>query len=366
MADAVAEAALRQAKMVNMKYREYFSTRFTGVGKQDPEAHILLFKRLCTDLGYIDANGGVTDANLILLKTLFYKTLSEKALLWYDSCQATYNSLGDLSTGFLRHFSGSHGVPGDLSLFNGLSWSQGETALEFRNRLKVIGDRLNLPEAVVKHRFIHGLPENVRLQLMPFYDQTIQNLMDMAQNLLGLNISSLPAAVNCAEAKEEAPSLVKSMSELQLEVGSMRRELTNVKQCVDSYYNSDGYYLEDTEGYADGEPEGFEQYDSYYAGPTRSRSFRSRFGRGYSRGRGRWFRGQRGQPRSRGTSRGVAQGYPGESSNAVPNPGGHRSNDPKPSYSDARVCLFCKRRGHVWSTCWDLQSKLESEEKVFP
>ena len=356
-----AEAALRQAKLVSLKFKEYFPSRFSGVGKQDPDAHILLFKRLCTELGYIGDQGVVTAGNLILIKDLFFKTLSEKALLWYDSCD--FNSLNELTTGFLRHFCGSHGVSGDLSLFNGLSWTQGETALEFRNRLKVIGDRLNLPEAVVKHRFIHGLPDNVTLQLLPFYGQALSELVDMAQNLLGLKVPSLPN-VNCADSKElESQSLVKGFSDLKLEIASLRRDLTEIRQNVgvDSYY-SDGYYPEDTEGYTDGEPGEFDQYDSYYSGPSRSRSFRrSRFSRSYSRGRGRWFTRQRGQPRSRSASRGT-QGYPGESSHTDPNP----FNDSKPNNTDTRVCHFCKRRGHFWSTCWDLKAKLESGEKVFP
>ena len=47
------DAALKKAKLENLRFHEYFTTKFWGDGKQDPDAHILLFRRLCEDLKYI-------------------------------------------------------------------------------------------------------------------------------------------------------------------------------------------------------------------------------------------------------------------------------------------------------------------------
>ena len=185
-------------------------------------------------------------------------------------------------------------------MFNSLCWSQGETAQEFKNRLKVIGDRLELPESVVKHRFIHGLPDNVKPQLLPFYDQSLKNLMDMAQNLLNLNVPSKlltgVSNVNCVETVE-----VKSgdgdrkdvVTDLKSEVGKLRRELSEVKQNVlaGSYLSydhfSDGFYPEDQDdGYGYYGEEESADFDSYYSGQNRFRSsFRRPGYRGF-RGRG--------------------------------------------------------------------------------
>ena len=52
------------------------------------------------------------DPVLASIKPLFFKTLAEKALLWYDSCE--FETLAELTTGFLRHYSCCLGVSGDL------------------------------------------------------------------------------------------------------------------------------------------------------------------------------------------------------------------------------------------------------------
>ena len=143
----MADAALKKAKLEKLRFNEYFTTKFRGDGKQDPDAHILLFRRLCEDLKYIPVAGEDGAPDLESVKKLFFKTLTEKALLWFDSYE--FDSFELLQTGFLRHYSGSHGISGDLTLFNNLCWLQGETAQEFKNRLKTIADRLVLPETLV-------------------------------------------------------------------------------------------------------------------------------------------------------------------------------------------------------------------------
>ena len=158
------DAAWKQAKLERIMFKEYFPVKFRGDGRQNPDAHVLLFKKLCTELKYVATNDEVE--KLELIRALFFRTVTEKALIWYDS--GTFTSLADITTKFLRHYSGSHGVSGDLTLFNTLCWSQGETALEFKGRLKSLADRLELPEHLLKHRFIHGLPDSVKTSLLPF------------------------------------------------------------------------------------------------------------------------------------------------------------------------------------------------------
>ena len=373
MADAAAaELALKQAKIERIKLHEYFSVKFRGDGHQCPEAHVLLFGKLCEDLKYHAHDGQAEKFEEI--KKLFFKTVTEKALIWYDS--GTFVSLDDLTTQFLRHYSGSHGVSGDLNLFNNLCWTQGETAAEFKNRLQAIASRLELPATLVKHRFIHGLPDCVKPQLLPFYDQELNNLMDMAQNLLSLNQPSKimeGAGVNCASKVDSF-----NFSKLEAEVSALRKEIGEMRQSqnvlaatahtpdVGFYQEEFGYggYPEDSE--YDGYPEE-DMYDAYFSGPRRWFGRRPGFGRFRGRGQRRGsFRSGRGFYPSRGYPS-QARGYPlngrgfssqGQSSASYPTQtSGSRGG---------LFCTYCKRGGHVWTKCWDLKNKLDSQDQVFP
>jgi len=386
---AAAEEALKAAKLEKLKFHEFFTTKFRGDGRQDPEAHILLFKRLCTELKYITVSDAgvvtVSAENLILIKNLFFKTLAEKALLWYDSCD--FESLDDLCTGFLRHYSGSHGISGDLTQFNSLCWSQGETAKEFKNRLKAIADRLKLPETLVKHRFIHGLPDSMRPQLLPFYNAELKDILEMAQNLLNMNTTSKfpegAVGANCAATPTTGGE--DAISGLKADIGSLRREFSEMKLSVDGLYSSsshfsEGYYPEDEYSYyEDISPE----FDSYYSNPHQFRSSFRRPGRGFRSFRGgyrgprshrggfrgqRWLRGGYRNAHERGSFGNVQDTYaepPQRFSPVNYDFDVARSSQRDERSSDTRFCKFCRRGGHTWQFCYDLQGKIDSNEKVF-
>jgi len=349
MANPNAEA-LALAKLEKLKFNEFMSTKFRGDGKQDPHAHILLFRSMCIELTYLTAEGAMTDAHFQLVKKLFFRTLIEKALIWYDSC--VFANFNELCTGFLRHYSGSHGVSGDLTLFNTLTWSQGETAREFKTRLKTIADRLALPETLLKHRFIHGLPPRVGQQLLPFYDNTMDSLLAMAQNILhalpqtSTTVGAGAVGVNYSDFENQGESAV-----LQADMVSLRREFEDMK------VNMDGLYASYDESY----PEGYDpgQYgvesageETYYAGPPNYRYNTRRPGRFSGRFRDR-FRGFRNQ----------GQSY--HDYKYIPNVSTPRGIDFARGRTAGRShCKFCNRRGHLWSSCWDLEKKLDSGEKT--
>ena len=370
---AEAEAALKKAKIESIKLKEYLSVKFRGDGHQNPEAHVLLFRKLCEELKY-NAVGEVAE-KFDEIKKLFFKTVTEKALIWYDS--AVFVDFQDLTTQFLRHYSGSHGVSGDLSLFNSLCWKQGETAAEFKNRLQAIASRLELPATLVKHRFIHGLPDCVKPQLLPFYDQELGDLMSMAQNLLSLNQPSRildGAGVNSAEASKGDTF---NLSKLEAEVSALRREVGEVRQnqevLATTTHESDvdygGFYQEDF-GY-DSYPDD-RMYDAYFSGPRRwfggRRGYRGpgqrrssfRGGRGFYPDRG-FYPGRRFPP-GRGFYQG--RGYPSQNPSSVPFQSDFQFGGPS-QISESRggiVCKFCKRGGHDWSRCWDLRNKLDQDQ----
>jgi hypothetical protein len=373
---ADAEAELKKAKLEKLKFQEYISTKFRGdQSKQDPEAHFLLFTKLCEELKYVTSENTNWDS----VKKLFWKTLAEKALLWYNGFEC--GSFEELKQGFLRQFSGSHGVSGDLNIFNTLTWEKGETALEFRNRLHNIADRLSLPETLVKHRFIHGLPENVKIQLLPFFGQEMKSLLDMAQNLLNFDYSksvvsdSINSGVNCAESLDAGKH---DVSLLRAEVGLLRKDLSEVKEallaggCCDSYH-SESYLSEGTDEmfYGDESPESF--YSRYNA--RRPYGFR---GRGRSRGQRRGYVGygrSRGG-RNSGESRPHYDGPRAEGSGYQPTqnsgyqPSGqnasHQSSHPSQDAGPKeKFCQFCKKKGHWWQNCFDLKWRFENNHQVF-
>jgi hypothetical protein len=350
--------ALAKAKLQKLLFHEFITTKFRGDGKQDPAAHVLLFTKLCAELKLI-TDAGVETSNDAKkeVQTLFFKSLSEKALLWFDSQEFT--SLAQLTTEFLRHFSGSHGVSGDLTLFNNLSWSQGETALEFRNRLTKISSRLSLPDSLVKHRFIHGLPESVTNQLLPFYDHDIKTLMDMAQNLLSLQGQSKlvsGVSVNCAESA--TPELSKEPKHgLEAEVAAIRKELKELKLQHEVYTvasNTPPYSpYDDPYESADQFFGDSDHFESYYSSFPRypSRGFNPR-GRG-----GRSFRGfRRGGRRGNGTTHNSSNLDQGPSV-----PPSKETGEPR----EPGVCWFCKKKGHTWSRCFVLKQKLQAGDPVF-
>lgn len=347
----MAAEALAVAKLEKLKFHEFISCKFRGDGKQDPSAHIILFKRLCTELTYLSPEGTVTPENLVLVKKLFFRTLIEKALIWYDSC--VFESFDDLCTGFLRHYSGSHGVSGDLTLFNTMTWVQGETAREFKARLKTVADRLGLPDTVLKHRFIHGLPPKIGQQLLPFYDNTMDSLLAMAQNILHAQSSTTIGAgavgVNYLSPDSENKG---DTSGLQTDMLSMQKQLDDMK------FNMDGLYASYDESYEEGYDSGqyeVEPYgeDSFYSGPPNYR---------YNSRRPSRFSGRyRGRPRGFRNPGFYDYKY-------TPNVSTPRGIDSTRGRAYGRVhCKYCNRRGHIWSSCWDLEKKLDSGEKlVFP
>ena len=192
----------------------------------------------------------------------------------------------------------------------------------------------------------------------------------MTQNLLNLNNPSKvlgASGVNCAETVEFTHSGEKDLvSELKTEVGLLCKELSEVKlnvKVAGSYFSSGPYteefYPEDDYQFL-GEAEDSADYDSYYSGRYQYRPFR-RPGRGY-RGGYRGYRGYRGQRRSnfgsrnRGGFGNVQDSHPGsESFQRYVGPEFSQSSNSRSGSDENKFCKYCKRPGHVWSTCWDLK-----------
>jgi hypothetical protein len=181
------------------KFVEYFPRKFNGEGNQCPQAHFITFER------YLKA-ANPTEADLHklgfpLVEEAFFRSLAEKAIRWMDGHE--YTSLRDLKVGFLRHFSGSLGVSGDLQQFNTAKLEAGETVRDFKYRLSTLASRLDLPSSLIKDRFVNGLPDHIKFQVLPFYDKELEELFGMAQNMASVARTVKPeTAANLTEINE--------------------------------------------------------------------------------------------------------------------------------------------------------------------
>lgn len=392
--------------MSGPKFTEYFPKKFLGEAKQCPQAHFVTFLRYLKELKLLTAEQTAEQAadKYPEMEELFFRTLGEKAIMWMDTNK--FSSLAELKNSFLRHFSGSNGVSGDLQAFQGASLRQGETVREFKYRLKSLADRLALPETLLKDRFINGMPDFIKLQLLPFYNNSLDNLFEMAQNMAtSINNVKSESSANVAEMSDlkseisKLTSLVTTLGQDKSKVPSQSfhtapvqtvytapqvHTYTDPSQCVDFYPS----HFPDPSAYAEA-PYEEEAQDVYYSSFNRGRgrgTFRPLNGH-HSSGRGRGYPdypnkyGQNYNPggfqRYQGNSMGSFGNPSGYNGSGFNNSNGSSSNDFNPSnlngqargfhqpqqqQQSAVICHFCGQSGHVWAKCFTLANKMSSGE----
>lgn len=356
------------------KFIEYFPRKFCGDGKQCPQAHFITFERFLK-ASQIDEK--VYDQ----VSDCFFRTLGEKAVMWMDD--NTFASLKALKTGFLRHFSGSVGISGDLQNFHSASLQPGETVREFSYRLKTLATRLDLPDALIKDRFINGLPDHIKFQVLPFYNKEYQEIFEMAQNMASVaRPATVTAAANVAEIsdiKSELGKLTTMLTKLAtvhtIPIGSSNYPSRNVydvesnayhvqpqqyHQRPSNMYNAPHHqYIpswspHDQAFYSGNYDQGNVDCDVYYTGGgNQSGPFGSgaRGGFGHSShhpmGRGRGYAALPNIP-----TRPALPAPPVEHSNSYHNSQARGSFRGRGFGNRSQpICFYCHEPGHIWSNC---------------
>ena len=91
-----------------------------------------------------------------------------------------------------------------------------------RNLKAGIADRRHLPEDLVKDRFINGMPDNIRLQLMAFYGQPLAEVVEMSQNLLNVSPSVSSTRQDDSSSVNVASSIDASGQGLQSDIQELK------------------------------------------------------------------------------------------------------------------------------------------------
>ena len=381
------------------KFTEFFPRKFTGEKGQCPDAHIVTFIRYAKAHKLLDKDEAMVSASndkVVELEDTFFRTLGDKALMWFDSVCGSFTGWKDIKTAFLHHFSGSVGISGDYNAFNIAQLEPGESMREYRYRLTGLASRLGLPDPVIKDRFVNGLPDHIKLQLLPFYGKPLEELFEMAQNMAGVaRIQKPVAAANVAQYDDLNDKLSK-LTDLVTQMGSQKSvpsqqlpqsenlehtptvpQLSYISQPIYSEYEHyDPYsdYLGSYDPYLEGRMEG-EAYEGFYSShPSLSGRGRGRGGHGSfpSRGRGRpQFTPAVAMSRPVGPHHPPGPQGPGHYSSVLgpaSSFGGTRGRGTYRGgfYYSSPVCHFCKIPGHIWSKCSLLGRKIANGEICVP
>lgn len=140
----------------------------------------------------------------------------------------TFTDMKDISVGFLRYFSGALGVSGDLQQFHSAKWEPGESVRNYKHMLSNLATRLDIPDSLLKDRFINSLSDHFKFQILPFYNKSFDDIFEIAQQMVSV----------IRNTKSEAAANMTKIADIKSEFGNLTTLVTNLSRAPAHSYSS--------------------------------------------------------------------------------------------------------------------------------
>jgi hypothetical protein len=321
-------------------------------------AHFLSFMDY---LNFHNLHEPANAAQMIHINTVFKARLRGKARLWAEG--KVFPTIPDLKAQFLHRFSPTHSNFGNVKYFNSLTHTQGETAEQTLNKIRLAAQRIDYNDVQVRDKFLQVLPPNCQAAVIMSAppDAGIPVLVERAQQYLDFlpdnksvtadttskQVSFLTDQVHMANATAyniHTPAIVNAsdteISQITEQLAALRTDVQNLtleaKAKPQAHISqSDGF--DNSQNYRSNSP---------YPGTHNSRHHSRSPGRDRRRSHDRPY-GNRTPSRS-----------PGREQRFQPQYGNspyRQGNSPRRSNI---ICYFCNKRNHVWKNCFLYQDMI--------
>lgn len=192
-----------------LRLNDFLPQTFDGKNPDLAPSHIINFGNYCQvhELG--------DDAVKI---QRFKLTLAGEATLWLDG--KTFQTYEELRTSFLNYNSGTRTRDSAVSAFWSTSYKIGETAEQYLQRLRRLGNRVGYGDDNIRDQFLNGLPQDARMMIKMVRPTTLAECVDLATEYIE---GSKPkeVAFSVQEKKSETASLMTVVEELSKKVDKL-------------------------------------------------------------------------------------------------------------------------------------------------
>jgi hypothetical protein len=180
---------------------------FSGEGNKNPLAHWYAFENYLKIQNHPDRD--FLDA--------FKLTVSDAALILVVDDTDNLTSKAVLKARFLDRFSGQLTRQGKANEFRNLRLAPGETVGTYASKIKSLGDRLGMTEALMLDQFYWGLPAQIRMGVLMHSPDTWSLAVEQAEKLMELSPQvAKEVSFACQENKSKFEELKEMIMALKL------------------------------------------------------------------------------------------------------------------------------------------------------